>query len=302
FTLIELLVVIAIIAVLIALLLPAVQQAREAARRAQCKNHLKQLGLAFHNYLDAHLVLPPLGTANSIGSFYHSWVAMTLPYFDQANLYNINNFSANSWGTDAGVIAMRQQKLPMMICPSSSDVGLADFTDGTTVYSSYARGNYVVNAGIGPGQTGGAVYLPKPNAMFSINSAVRIRDIMDGTSHTAMASELVTVNGNDFRGVMHLVTEFNYYQHDRVPNTPIPDDMRGPPYSECVSVPQAPCSFTYAGNDSATLGLISARSFHEGGVHLLMADGAVRFVSENLDLTTWRNIGLPRDGQVLGEF
>lgn len=306
FTLIELLVVIAIIGVLVALLLPAVQQAREAARRTECRNNLKQLGLAFHNYHDAHKTLPPLGIAKSNGSYMHTWVAMVLPYFDQAALYNQTDFSIPSWHpSNPSVVTLREQKLTMMLCPSDVDAGLADFTNGSTVLSRYARGNYVANAGLGPGQLNQSVpgyWTPKPGAVFSVNSSTRMRDFIDGTSNTVLCSEILKSPGNDFRGVMHLVTEFNYYQHDRNPNTPIPDDMRGAPWSECVSIPRAPCNPSYTGNDSTTKGLISARSLHEGGVFVLLGDGSVRFVSENINNPTWQNLGPPDDGTVVGEF
>ncbi len=306
FTLIELLVVIAIIAILIALLLPAVQQAREAARRTQCKNNLKQLGLAFHNYHDTHLTLPPLGTAAANGSFMNTWVAMILPFFEQSALYNVSDFNIPSWNpTNPAAVRLRETKLTVMLCPSDLEVGLADFTDGTTVLSRYARGNYVANTGLGPGQVlpgGPNRWTPKPGAVFSVNSSTRMRDFLDGTSNTALVSELLKSPGNDFRGVMHLVTEFNYYQHDRNPNTRIPDDLRGAPWSECVSIPRAPCSPSYTGNDSTTLGMVSARSQHVGGVQLLLGDGSVRFISDNLDNRTWQNLAPPADGNIIGEF
>ncbi|MDP1796291.1 MAG: DUF1559 domain-containing protein, partial [Planctomycetaceae bacterium] len=118
FTLIELLVVIAIIAILIALLLPAVQQAREAARRTQCRNHLKQVGLALHNYLDAHTVFPPSycvvpGVTSTVGGQW-SMFARILPYLDQANLQNLVNWNVAS-ATHGNVATTR---IPTYLCPS----------------------------------------------------------------------------------------------------------------------------------------------------------------------------------------
>lgn len=131
FTLIELLVVIAIIAILIALLLPAVQQAREAARRTQCKNHMKQLGLALHNFHDVHDHLPPgghddltpVGKETTGGGWGSSWLVFTLPYVEQAPLFNQLDFSNNSgWGTSAGINtqAADRKVIDAFICPSST--------------------------------------------------------------------------------------------------------------------------------------------------------------------------------------
>ncbi|WP_339909974.1 DUF1559 domain-containing protein [Symmachiella dynata] len=313
FTLIELLVVIAIIAILIALLLPAVQQAREAARRTQCRNNLKQIGLALHNYHDAHQMFAPFGVANDGGSFYNTWVALLLPYVEQSPLYNQSDFSIQSWqGSDPEATKLRESPLSYMTCPTDVDVGLADFTDGTTVYSSWARGNYNANVGPGPGCVADGVdfYAPpveygggKSGAPFSINVGRRIRDFRDGTSNTVLISEILKVPGNDFRGVMFLLPEFGYYNHDRSPNTSTPDDLRGGTYGQCVSIDRAPCVGPFTGwQDSPVDGIVSARSLHVGGVMVLLGDGSARFVSENLDLQVWQNLGITNDGNVLGEF
>ena len=307
FTLIELLVVIAIIAILIGLLLPAVQQAREAARRTQCKNNLKQLGLAFHNYHDVHNTLPPLGCVGT-SSFGHTWFAQILPYIEQATLHSTVDFSLPPWRAGTQNDQMRLQKIVMMQCPTDIEVGPASYNNGAgSEQGKYVRGNYLVTAGlgegiVGPGYVRGVTMLPKQGAPFSINHGARIRDFLDGTSNTVITSEVLKVQGDDFRGTYFFFPDYGFYQHTRSPNTSIPDEQRAPPWSQCVSIPRAPCIGTYTGNESVTRAHLSARSLHVGGVQALLGDGAVRFISNNINLPTWQNLGLTNDGTVLGEF
>lgn len=291
FTLIELLVVIAIIAVLIALLLPAVQQAREAARRTQCKNNLKQLGIALHSYHDTYRTLPPGAIQNfsTTGLNEATWVTMILPYIDQAPLYAMANFSSTFGSPGVNSLVMGQF-LPAMLCPSDNDVGVA--------LGGWARGNYAANSGIGafistespnpPGRTSGP---------FTMNSKVKLSDFLDGTSNTVLVAELLKVKGDDFRGVMHY-PEGPLYQHDRTPNTGVPDEFRG---SLCISVPRAPCTGTYTAYNNRQI-RIAARSNHIGGVQVLLGDGSGRFVSENINVTTWQSLGTMDKGEVIGDF
>ncbi|WP_437191566.1 DUF1559 family PulG-like putative transporter [Planctomicrobium sp. SH527] len=222
FTLIELLVVIAIIGTLIALLLPAVQQAREAARRSLCRNNLKQLGLAFHNYLDAHGTTPlhmhrlAIHHSGPGRSGAKSWYCGLLPFVDQANLYhqldfsNSENWSAFVAGTSPQMRASRVQ-VPLFKCPSESEVnrygnlGAANF-------------NYVANAGrprnlLMPGQASTGSAAPPPstgiismsrmsetgpysnNWRKTTNRCFYLRDVTDGTSNTVMLSESLVSNG-----------------------------------------------------------------------------------------------------------
>lgn len=202
FTLIELLVVIAIIAVLIALLLPAVQQAREAARRAQCQNNLKQLGLALLNYESSHKRLPVQDAQLSVGTSTvdgFSIQTRLLPYMDQANIYNQINFSLPAWSGPAynklapnpANLALYATVVPTYICPSdASPTQQPDWLGDT-----YAGNNYMVNSGSGTGvntdirlQTDGIAW------QFS---ACRIRDISDGLSNTIFMSEAVRSTGGD---------------------------------------------------------------------------------------------------------
>jgi len=293
FTLIELLVVIAIIAVLIALLLPAVQQAREAARRSQCKNNIKQLGLALHNYHDTARTMPPGAIQSfSTGLNEATWITMCLPYFDQANLYMMANFSSTFGGSGPNNVILGTS-LPMMLCPSDNEVALA--LPGSP---GWARGNYVANSGIGPltstenpnpaGRTAGP---------FTMNSKVKMSDFIDGTSNTVLVSELLKVKGDDFRGVMHY-PEGPMYQHDRSPNTGVPDEFRG---SLCISTVRAPCTGVYTAWNNRQI-RIAARSNHVGGVHVLLGDGSGRFVSENINLGTWQALSTMDKGEVIGEF
>ena len=192
FTLIELLVVIAIIAVLIALLLPAVQQAREAARRTQCKNNLKQLGLALHNYHDTFLVFPPgqfqpLGTNVNSSTNRSCWMQRILPYIDQATLFN--TFATNMSGP-AGFASNwpgANTILPALMCPS--DPSSPKNATASGLANQGFSGNYSVCAGSTTfGVDGGG---DKLNGMFFCYSRTSIRDTTDGTSNTLLAGEIL---------------------------------------------------------------------------------------------------------------
>ncbi len=295
FTLIELLVVIAIIAVLIALLLPAVQQAREAARRTQCKNNVKQIGLALHNYHDTHLLFPNGYYQGPSSCCENTWILSIFPYIDQTALYNQANFSV-TFGSSSANNAVMGAFIGAFKCPSDGEVALA--LPGSP---GWARGNYVGNNGIGPQVNTTDINASPPArgaaGLFDTRLNRNLRDITDGSSNTVMASELVKVPGNDFRGVMHY-PEGPLYQHNNTPNTSIPDSFRS---SLCVSVTGAPCTGTYTAWNNRNI-ILAARSKHVGGVHVLMCDGSTRFVSNNVDTTTWRNLGVPNDGAVIGEF
>ena len=187
FTLIELLVVIAIIAVLIALLLPAVQQVREAARRTQCRNHIRQIALGLHNYQSSHGVFPfgVLGTSGSTsaGHRLHTWLSQLLPYVDQGPLYGLYDFNLRF---DAPVNAdIVKAHVPVFICPSVAASPLDD---------AYGPTHFAGNGGSGVGTNDGIVY-PL--------SKVTFRDITDGTSNTIAAGELTEEIGGWARGAIN---------------------------------------------------------------------------------------------------
>lgn len=322
FTLIELLVVIAIIAVLIALLLPAVQQAREAARRTECRNKLKQLGLAAHNYLETFSVFPP-GTVNPIGNNSNGrngsgnpgiggpWICFLLPYVDQTPLYN--NFSkivaerpeVVDWfgnGTYAAT-PIGDSKLNIMNCPShpnndeklSNGTGMEHLARGNYC-ACYGRGTYDI-ANNGNGAIGG---------VFGTNSKNSTKDIIDGTSNTIAFSELkyrlASSTGpsyQDSRGTWgYGAMGSNIFSTQIGPNTAVPDGVWG-----CRNYPLHGMPCVQIGSSTSTAGTYSAaRSYHTGGVHVCMADGAVRFVSDNINLGTWQALGSRAGGEVLGEF
>ncbi len=293
FTLIELLVVIAIIAILIALLLPAVQQAREAARRSTCKNNLKQIGLALHNYHETHRVFPfgqmhPISTALAGEDRRVMWMHMLLPFLDQSTLYN--TISPRFVGTTGALTwPGRETILPVFMCPSDPESGKIETAGGSR---QGFHGNYVVCAGSTTfGTTGQGLSL---NGLFYVRSNTRMRDITDGTSNTAMASEILLTpdtTAHDLRGRYYNAWEGNvWFSTLNPPNTTVGDRS-----SYCVSAVRRPCA-------SSGENVQYARSMHVGGAHTLLADGAVRFISDNIDTTTWNNVGARNDGKVLGEF
>ncbi|REJ89053.1 MAG: DUF1559 domain-containing protein [Planctomycetota bacterium] len=309
FTLIELLVVIAIIAILIALLLPAVQQAREAARRTSCKNNLKQLGLALHNYHDAHLTFPPGGN----GWGYASFFVMLLPYMDQTAAYNRFDFNSDFDGRSGTRTFTAQQRaiyneleVPGLNCPSSElDTHATSVRCGIGL--KVQRPNYVGIAGAARSAVDGVTLIGSTgtygryvyNGVLNHVENVTIRDIIDGTTNTIMLGEQgrKRTDGTDYRSCMHCggAWEGCYYSIQ----------VAGSQFCQNIA------AMLYAPNNLAT-GLTYAdqpyhfnnplSSRHEGGVQVTLGDGGVRFISENIDMTTLMRLSNREDELVLGEF
>ena len=314
FTLIELLVVIAIIAVLIALLLPAVQQAREAARRTQCKNNLKQLGLALHNYHDTYNRFPGASycgvTGTSSIAHCHTWIEMLFPYFDQAPLYSKINFSvANHQGVNPATL--NGLVISGLMCPSDPDSGLypnsreASYTPGT---GDSLGANYVPSAGplhmnlcpipaqtpnVNCQSTGGARQgVAAPGLFNGGYVSYGIRDCTDGTSNTFLVGETLPLYSTFhmyFASHMHIGTTNpppNYHKTFAACNT--------------TTFTKAQLRATRQGTCYASMG--GFMSQHVGGVQMCMGDGSVRFISENINYNTWVYLGDKSDGYAVGDF
>lgn len=312
FTLIELLVVIAIIAILIALLLPAVQQAREAARRSTCKNSLKQIGLALHNYHDSHGTFPPGAVWYGVGSapangrdanWGTTWVVQILPFMDQATLYNNYNMSLNARSTNSSSsTSVLQAKIPLLRCPSQPGIDSYLLTQDFTGFSK------ITYAGsVGAGSTLDlADFNSTRRGIFSeiAQNGAKIRDIIDGTSNSIMLAEIVVgTNTGDDKGAWGWCTGalFSGTNENGVltPNSQTVYDRT--PYA---SNDTTDYNFNRRNNpdDTNDGSGQAARSFHTGGVHAALADGSVRFISENVDQTTYLNLLSIGDGSVLGEY
>ena len=293
FTLVELLVVITIIGILIALLLPAVQTAREAARRSQCVNNLKQLGLGLLSYHDALQSFPPGMTyySNTQLNDKFTWPIFLFRYVEQGDLYDKIKFNSDmgSCGANAAVMGVA---LPVFQCPSD---GKSDFG-----HTCRTRNSYVGNTGIGYFRW---EYPPtqKPG-IFQQNTVLQISDITDGTSNTVGISEIIKVQGTlEFRGAWSYC-EGCLYQHDRTPNTRLPDESRvGFCPTADATHPKAPCIGTYSAFNTRR-SLLSARSMHPGGVHVLLMDGSVRFVGDSVELATWQALGTVAGNEVISGY
>ena len=306
FTLIELLVVIAIIAILVALLLPAVQQAREAARRSSCKNNLKQLALAMHNYHDTHSVFPYGWQAEVAGSrhrrqcFFHCM----LPFIEEGNLSDLYQADTTEY---VHQIPKSLAGIPVSVymCPSDP-AGPAVGGGGT---DNGFQGNYVVCAGgdvntsTDPNGIPQTVVAKPTTGMFYTGSNTKFRSVTDRTTNTIMMGEGIIRGatgaswgglGGYWGGAPHGSYAFSTAE---TPNTSVPDRV----YScKSTTFPNSPCENGNAGGLPGRYNF--ARSYHKGGAQFALADGSIRFISENIDRLTFRYLGQMKDGQVLGEF
>jgi prepilin-type N-terminal cleavage/methylation domain-containing protein/prepilin-type processing-associated H-X9-DG protein len=334
FTLVELLVVIAIIAVLVALLLPAVQMAREAARRAQCQNNLKQIGLALHGYHDAHGYFPPdfmQASGNPWNARHSPWdqqwsfKVFLLPYLDRADIYNAANLDLPAWGVNwvwderEPNGTLRKSRIEVFLCPSDYHFDHAN---------PYARSqNYAANWGtqrfFNNWRSNGICYSPGWDS--SINRPIGLKDIVDGTSMTAAFSEWI-------RGGMQGVPEFahrdplsvtwwtpepwasgrntreqregdKWWEAQCERTTTYQWDFKGEVWYWANAGRGSSIGFSIrpnrktcnAGHASPNMPMAPS-SLHSGGVNVLFCDGRVRFISEDIDQQIWFAIGT-RDGK-----
>jgi prepilin-type N-terminal cleavage/methylation domain-containing protein/prepilin-type processing-associated H-X9-DG protein len=310
FTLIELLVVIAIIAILIALLLPAVQQARESARRSQCKNNLKQIGLALHTYASDAGCLPMASGGNGFSPH-----ARLLPQLDQAPLFKTLNFNVNVSATtipaDPGNAAAWVKTLPAFRCPSDNDtlVGDPNVVGGRNNYwSNYGTGVVVSLPGTVVGSTNYG--MPMPNGPMYQLSSVKITDILDGTSTTILFSEKLIGDGSNaistpdtdtYQPGTYPVDENQAYSFCQAPALDVTDLTKQGKSFNCVSWLGAGNQSTFVNTSIPPnhLGCMyppsrmasATNSRHKGGVHVLMCDGAVNFASNSIDVMVWRALG-----------
>lgn len=297
FTLIELLVVIAIIAVLIALLLPAVQQAREAARRTQCRSNLKQIGLALHNYLEVtagavprgvnHWSSPTCCCVTDNGQVGHTIHTMLLPYLEQTPLYNQINMNARATAA-AQLPAVYNKKLPVYICPSATP---APVTTGQVNYPAAGTAHGYGVCGLIGGSTTNGVFADRWGMTIDVtlaptDPAMTIAGVKDGLSNTIAFSEFAyglpgaLPVGQTF-GDSWFIPNFGTTEFaplaNATPNNPAP---------------------TY----STTSNYGTVRSYHSGGVSALLMDGSVRFLSDNISGTVYAALGTPKGGEVIGEY
>jgi prepilin-type N-terminal cleavage/methylation domain-containing protein/prepilin-type processing-associated H-X9-DG protein len=301
FTLIELLVVIAIIGVLIGLLLPAVQKVREAANRIKCSNNLKQVGLALHNYHDGLGSFPP-GVSQQLYPAYsgydrRSWMYFTLPYLEQESLYNEMQKAYGS-GSYTTFLPGHEMPVPSLMCPADS-VNIKNITAGATdpVSSQGFHGNYVLCGGDTYFTPGGADGTNLDGIFFG-KSHTKIADIADGTSNTLLASELILSRDtatHDVRGRYHNAIHCGVmFSTLYPPNNSVGDNPEG----YCVPLPRAPCTGAPGTSNCFSL----ARSYHPGGVNAALADGSVRFLSDEINPGTYQALGTRAGGEVLGDY
>jgi len=308
FTLVELLVVIAIIGILIALLLPAVQAAREAARRSQCSNNLKQIGLAVHNYFDTHKIFPSgiidtnpnlnSGTGEAENRNAIAWSALILPFVEQAPLYDqVKSQTFNcgrNWARDYGgsndMIPAAEQVIPAYNCPSDTMEGVNPKRrfDG----KSPGKTNYMANSG-------SAAAMDR-RGVFWAGSEIKFRDIRDGTSNTAMVVERT---GTTEMGSKSCDGTFcNWNAGLWIGARPIGSAV---PWHTGVNLTDV-CS--YGGRNAVYLINRSTRTWgpswsngsdHPGGLQWALCDASVNFVSETIDMLTYRYLRERQDGKVI---
>jgi prepilin-type N-terminal cleavage/methylation domain-containing protein/prepilin-type processing-associated H-X9-DG protein len=337
FTLIELLVVIAIIAILIGLLLPAVQKVRDAAARAKCQNSLKQVALASHNYESSNNHFPPgagpLSTnpASANPNERPSTLALILPYVEQANKYNLFDFS---WSIqDPHNLPAEIQDVAFFLCPSDPSDGYVDLGAGPL-----GRTNYLVCCGRdsnpnhgNDGTVGGVAYVTfvstQRNTLGNIPPSVKVLDVSDGTSNTVMWAEVKRGRRrwSDANGTSRTdLWDQPVVSSAGVVYPPSPTISATAPAFPLTCPDSAGSMVRYVGNEyyryfastsmfttavppnwkngectDTTASLTAARSYHSGGVNASFADGSVRFVTDSIDPQVWAFMGSRADGVAL---
>ncbi len=349
FTLIELLVVIAIIAVLVALLLPAVQQARESARRTQCRNNMKQLGLALHNYESTMLTFPmgrigvpsttPVSTtgttlsASNLRQRWNSGMAMILPYMDQTNVYNLYNFSLR-WNNLANLPAVQTQ-IPAFRCASTPDATRIDLSTDTAVAPAGAAADYNLITRVSADWYTFGIGVAAPTNPLSLLGVIprgritnpeegtsRIADIIDGTTNTVMVAECAGAPTGYYGNKKKIPASF--LGNPLYPNVTAarykaggdglilvtgtswadPDRSMGPNSTRIDGLGKAGTPAVVGSGGRAINGCNDAEfySFHTGGSMFCMADGSVRFISENIDVRTMAALITRAAGEVVSDF
>jgi prepilin-type N-terminal cleavage/methylation domain-containing protein/prepilin-type processing-associated H-X9-DG protein len=317
FTLVELLVVIAIIGILIALLLPAVQSAREAARRSQCSNNLKQIGLAVHGYADNY------GGAFPVGEYsccWGTWLVGLLPYVEQKALYDryqffgsVQNQAGNNLGQSDGStryggaknLPVTRTQINAYSCPSDTNTARPGVINGVTFHNYVANhGNTTLNRRTPFGTTttgqpnvfGGAPFA-FVGAWNSNPQVVRLKDVFDGLSNTMAFSETVQGRDGDLRGFAWW-NGGAHFESFLPPNAAQPDVLENIAYCKPANPLNPPCTEPTTTNPSN----IAARSRHPGGVQVALCDGSVRFVTNSINLGLWRASSTTYAKDTVSEF
>jgi prepilin-type N-terminal cleavage/methylation domain-containing protein/prepilin-type processing-associated H-X9-DG protein len=305
FTLVELLVVIAIIGILIALLLPAVQAAREAARRSQCMNNLKQLGIAMQNYHDVKKTLPP-GMGPS-GCCWGTWMPVTLAYMEQDQLaeqyvnWGGNDSTGPRYGASPNNPNVTSKRIPTLTCPSDeSNAPIPPMTNhnysvnwGNTGYGQQANLNGVRFGGAPFSRAKVESAVSASGAGIPISRGVPLSEIIDGTSNTLLAAEVVQGRGRDLRGFTWWGDAAGFHTH-LPPNSSQPDVIYTTTYCNSLPLLNLPCT----GVPTTTApSMFASRSRHPGGVQVVLCDGSARFVRSTISIVTWRNLSTIRGGE-----